>query len=392
MEVTSPSPEQAVVKVVLVTTGLESGGAEMILYQLVTQIDRTRFLPVVVSLTNDGPILGKRIRDAGIELHCLGYKRGAADPSMVIRLAILLRSLRPDVVQTWMYHADLVGGLATRMSLQVPLSWSVFSVFMDKKTTSRSTIAVMRCNAWLSRFVPDAVACCSQATTDFHEEFGYDRSKLRTIALGVDTDAFVPNTEARKSFRTELGLDPSVPLIGISARFDPQKDHETFFRAAGQFYKVNPNAHYVVFGAGTDSGNTILNGWAKEAGVGDVTHLLGLRDDVARVTAALDVATCCSRYGESFALVLAEAMSSEVQVVTTDMAGPVSVVDKFGDVIPVGDTNALTQSWQRSLDRTPSEISYRVRHGREHIIENFSIMKVVQKYESLFTELHASRK
>lgn len=379
-------------KILFVTTGLESGGAEMSLYKLVTRMNRARWDCSVVSLTDAGPVLGAKIQEGGIPLHCLGFPRGRPDPRMVTRLAHWIGRTKPDIIQTWMYHADLVGSLAAALSRRptarrVPVVWSVHSTHLVKGKNKAQTLGVIGLNARLSGRLPARVLCCSDAARDTHLQLGYPETLLLTIPSGVDTDEFVPSLAARADVRRELTLPPDTPLIGLSARFDPQKDHETFFRAAGQLHQANPEARFLLWGVGITPDNPALARMAQEAGVSSHTHFLGLRQDTARLTAALDAATCCSAFGESFALVMGEAMACSIPCVTTDMAGPVAVVGGHGWVVPVRDAPALAAAWEEMLALTPDARASRGQAAREHILKHFSLTKTVREYEAFYETL-----
>ena len=294
-------------KVLHVTTGLENGGAENLLARLVARMDRDRFTNSVVSLTDAGPELGDRIRCEGVLLECLGFRRGIPNPLLVPRLAGCINRLRPDIVQTWMYHADMVGALAQRFVRgDILLIWGLHNTVLDAGKSKRQTVGVTQLNARLSRRYPNRIVCCSEAVREDHAALGYAPEKMHVILNGIDTEEFVPDTSASVWLRTELRLAPETPLIGLVARYDPQKDHETFFRAAGLLHKTRPDVHFVLCGQGITPENSVIKTMIQRHGVADVSHLLGRRRDTARVTAALDAATCCSSFGESFALVLGE--------------------------------------------------------------------------------------
>lgn len=372
-------------KVLHVTTGLETGGAETLLFKLVANTDWGCFHSSVLSLTDEGPILGARIRAAGVPLECLGFPRGLPHPGMIAKLARRIRQVRPDVVQTWMYHADLVTALAMAPMRRRPLVWGIHSASVDPSRLKRQTRWVIRACARLSRRLPARIVCCSPAARASHVGFGYAPDKMRVIANGVDTAEFVPCPEARGQLRRELELPPDAPLVGLIARLDPQKDHETFFRAAGRLHQTRPDAHFVLCGGGITSGDAQLRAWSEAAGVRDRTHLLGLRGDVPHVSAALDVATCCST-SESFGLTLAEAMACGVPCVTTALDGPRALVGDLGRVVPVGDADALAAAWQEMLTLTANQRREWAGRARLRIEDEFSLQRMVRGYERLYRE------
>src|SRR5215472_15687312 len=148
-----------------IITGLESGGAEGMLARLVARTDRVRFKPVVVSMTDAG-VVGPSIRAAGVLVETLGIGRGRVDPRGIARLVGLLRRYRPAVVQTWLYHADLLGLVARWLGQAPCLVWNI-------RCSESIGSTVVR--AILSRFsaTPDAVVINSQAGRAYHDRLGY---------------------------------------------------------------------------------------------------------------------------------------------------------------------------------------------------------------------------
>jgi glycosyltransferase involved in cell wall biosynthesis len=211
------------VKISFIITHLAAGGAETMLLKLLQQLDRGRFAPTVISLVGLG-VIGPRIQALGIPVHALGMARGGVpNPMTVLRLARLLRQLQPDVVHTWMYHADLLGGLAARLTGCKRVIWCIRHSNLSKDVNKRSTLWVVKACALLSRQVPAQIISCSQRAKEVHAEAGYAADKLHVIPNGFDLGRFVPDAVARASVRAELGLALDTPLVGLIARFDSQK-------------------------------------------------------------------------------------------------------------------------------------------------------------------------
>src|SRR5688572_19710823 len=160
-----------------------------------------------------------------------------------------------------------------------------------------------------------------------------------------------------------------------------------FLNAARLLARERPDVHFLLCGAGITAGNAELASLVTGANLDGRLHLLGLRSDVPRVTAALDIAACSSSYGESFALVLGEAMACEIPVVTTSLPGPASVVGEEGWIVPVGDAPAMVSAWRQMLAMSSAERTEHGRRARRRIIENFSVQRMVDRYEQLYTEV-----
>jgi glycosyltransferase involved in cell wall biosynthesis len=368
-----------------IITTLQVGGAEMMLYKLLAHTDRNAFEPEVISLTDIGPI-GERIRALGVPVHTAGMRRGIPDPQGVLRVARLLRQQHPDIVQTWMYHADLVGGLAARMVGIRSLIWGVRQSSLDPHDQKRLTFWTARICARLSGYLPACIVCCSEAVRRVHGAFGYEMGRMVVLPNGFDLDAYRPDPAARFSVRQELGLSEATPLIGLVARFHPQKDHRNFMQAAARLHARLPNVHFLLCGSGVTLENPELAQWVEEAGIRANVHLLGGRQDVPRLSAALDIASSSSS-GEGFPNVLGEAMACGVPCVVTDVGDSAQIVGETGRVVPPHDSQALADAWH---DLLTAGAEYRCELGlaaRHRVQECFSMPQITRQYEQLYKEI-----
>ncbi|MFW2440319.1 MAG: glycosyltransferase, partial [Arenicellales bacterium] len=285
-------------KIVHIITGLSTGGAEMMLYKLLSGMNSDEFDSEVISLTDAGPVADK-IRMLGIPVHTLDMKRGKPHPLALIKLSFLLRQLKPDLVQTWLYHSDLIGGLAAKLAGINKIFWSIRQSNIDADSNKRSTIWIAKACAKLSSWLPDRIICCSHSALESHVALGYAKEKILVIPNGFDLDAFQPDQDARKLVRKELGLDENKSLVGLVARFDPQKDHRNFLQAAGLIRKNDSSVHFMLCGDGINGENIQLIQWIKQAGLEESIHLLGIRKDVPHLIAAMDISVSSS-LGEGF--------------------------------------------------------------------------------------------
>jgi glycosyltransferase involved in cell wall biosynthesis len=376
------------IRVCHVITGLNTGGAEMMLYKLMSAIDRATFECDVVSLLDAGPV-AERIRALGVPVRSLGMRRGAPSPHGLVRLARWMRQDPPDVVQTWLYHADLVGGLASRLAGGAPVAWNIRQSTLDPRGNKRSTIWTGRVCAWLSRWLPTRIVCCSEASARLHTALGYASERMIVIPNGFDLAAFRPDPAARRAVRAELGVPDQAPLVGLVARFDPHKDHRVFAAAAGRLAVRRPDVHFVLCGDGIVDENARLVGWLRAAGVRERCHLLGRRDDTPRLNAALDLAASSS-YGEGFPNVLGEAMACGVPCVATDVGDSALIDGDTGRVVPPRDPDALADAWEALLALEPSARAALGLAARQRVEAQFSLPTVVRRYETLYEELAAA--
>ncbi len=376
-------------RIVFIITGLSTGGAEMMLLKVLERLDRQRFSPHVISLTTRGE-LAPRIAALGIPVDAVGLKPGLPSPSGFFRLMQLLKRLNPDVVHTWMYHADLLGGLAARLAGVSAVGWCIRNSNLDRDKTKFSTRAVVSLCASISNWVPSRILSCSEKARQVHVGCGYAEEKMVVVPNGFDLTRFKPDSDARHRLRAELGITDQTPLIGLIGRFDPQKNHAGFFEAAGLLHRHMPQVHFLLAGQGIDRTNAALIQAISQNGVPANTHLLGLRNDIPELMAALDVLASSSSYGEAFPNVLGEAMACGVPCVVTDVGDSAYIVGDTGRVVASGDMTGLAAALEELLALPPSEKAALGERARARVAAHFEIGKVVQQYEDFYETLFAN--
>ena len=370
-------------------TGLEVGGAEMMLWKLLSTLDRREFEPLVISLVTPGP-MSAQIADLGIRVESLGLRRGLPHPGAILRLARLLRAFRPDLLQTWMYHADLLGAIAAPLAGRPPLVWNIRQSDLDPRLTRRGTRLVARLGALISRAAPARIVCCSERARTVHRALGYRDNIMTVIPNGFDLVRFRPDPGARAELRTELGVPAEAPLLGLVARLDPQKDVGTFIQAAQQVQAARPDSRLLMCGQGLHADNRELTARIADSGLGESTSLLGRRSDTPRVFAALDLLVSSSAYGEGFPNVIGEAMACAVPCAVTDVGDSADIVADTGIAVPPRDPQALAGAIVRLLREGPEGLARRGEAARERIADHFSLPRIADSYGSLYRSLDRS--
>jgi glycosyltransferase involved in cell wall biosynthesis len=373
-----------VIRLLHLITDLEVGGAEFSLLRLLTMTDKSRFDVRVVSMVKTGGVR-PQVESLGVPVQDLSMKYGVPSPFALARLIRLIREWRPDLIQTWMYHADLLGSLAAAMAGGVPTVWGIHHSNLDPALNKAMTLATAKLCARMSGRLPRKIVCCAEAARRSHVRFGYAEGKMAVIPNGFHVDVFQPSPEARESVRRELGVPADALLVGQIGRFDAQKDHETFFASAAILHRQFPKLYFVLCGSEITWQNVELARWAHAANVASAVRLLGRRGDVARITAALDVATSSSR-GEGFPNVLGEAMACGVPCVATDVGDSALIVSRYGLIVPPRDPSALAAACQTLLCQSREARENLGRSARKHIIDHYDIASTVAKYESLYAE------
>ncbi len=359
------------------------------LLKLLQGLDRRRFAPEVISLTTLGEI-GPRLQSKGIAVTAMGMQPGQPDPRRFIALVRHLRRSAPDVVHTWMYHADLLGGLAARLAGVRALAWGIRHSNLDPEHHKRATLLVVKACAWLSHRLPLGILTCSERAREVHVAAGYCADKMVLIANGFELSRFVPDVAARRSVRSELGLAPDTPLVGVVARDAPLKNHVGFVQAAAAVRAELPQCHFVMAGKDIDSGHAALGEAIARVGLQNHVHLLGRRDDVPRLMAALDVLASPS-HGEAFPNVLGEAMACEVPCVVTDAGDSAEIVGDTGRVVSVADMKEMARQLLRVLQMPPERRAILGAKARARVQERYELGDVTRRYEDFYVSLLSGR-
>jgi glycosyltransferase involved in cell wall biosynthesis len=369
-------------KIVHLITGLGIGGAELMLYKLLSHMQGP-FQHMVVSMVAPGSV-GARIAALGIPVVSLEMPAGRPTPGGLGALWALLRRERPAILQTWMYHANLLGLIAGRLAGVPHIVWNIRNA--DVRGFPRSTRVVIRLGAWLSHG-PRVIICNAHAARAELTALGYHPRRWAIVPNGFDTDRYKPDPAVRATLRAAWGVPDDAPLIGLIARYDPLKDHAGFVRAAALLARCRPDAHFVLAGPGITPDNSALAGPIRAAGLGPVLHLLGPRDDVPQIMAALDIHTSASAYGEGFSNATGEAMACGVPCVVTDVGDSARVVGDTGIVVPPRRPAALVAAWQTLIACGPAGRAARGRAARARIAGHYSIERVAHQYEALYSAL-----
>jgi glycosyltransferase involved in cell wall biosynthesis len=364
------------IKICHLITGLDTGGAERTLVNLVTAMNRDEFENEVVTLLKPGP-MARMLAQAGIPVTSMEIGRHRPNPAALLSLIRYLRAKRPAILQTWLYHADFFGSFAALIARPGHLIWNVRSSEIDAPGIRLSTRFLARVLALMSRR-PDAIVVNSQDGRRYHERIGYRPKQWVNIANGVDLERFRPRPGERAELRTRLGIPADTTVIGLVARYHPMKDVDTFLRAASRFQRDHENVKFALCGDGLSPKNMALAELVRALDLDRNAILLGPRLDIELIYPALDVLTLCSIYGEGFPNVLCEAMACDVPCVATDVGDSHEIIGDRRRIVAKGDHEALAGAWHRLLGQ-PSHES-----PRSQVATRYSLQHMCTQYEAFY--------
>ena len=377
------------VRVLHLITGLDTGGAEMMLCKLVGAMDRDRFTNMVYSMTPPG-LVANKIRELGVEVNSLEIRQGSPDPRAISRFAAAVRAWKPDLIQTWMYHADFLGGLVGKAMGDIPVIWNIRGSEFHGTYNRINSFLTWSCARMSSR-VPRRIISCSDCGRLVHEKLGYDASKTIVIPNGFDLARYQPQADAARYCSDHFGIPTEADVLVVVGRYHPQKDHKTFLEAAAIVRRSFPETHFVLCGDGMTAENATLTAQAAHAGIADRLHLLGRRepDQLTRIMAR-SILVSSSRFGEGFSNVIGEAMACGATCVVTDVGDSAFIVGDTGVVVQPGSPEGLASGIARVLSMTGEARASLGSAARQRIENEFTIEAIVQRYEAVYLQVYRS--
>jgi glycosyltransferase involved in cell wall biosynthesis len=372
-----------VLTIVHIINGLESGGAETTMFNLCTYDKNNKH--IVISLVDEGRYF-KLLQEHKIEVYCLDLKGKGWLVAKFYKLFKLLKTIKPDVVQTWMYHSDLIGGVVARLAGVKKVFWGIRNSILTSKLSKRSTIVVSRICSVLSNVVPFKIICCADKALTVHAKLGYCRSKLHVINNGYVLSKFSQNPALASDFLAEINHSDAEVLFGCVGRFDPNKDHKNLLDALAIVKQQGIAFRCCLVGNQMTTDNKQLMAWITENSLQQQIILSGLRSDIPAVMNALDI-HILSSVAEAFPNVLCEAMACGIPCVTTDVGDAAIIVADTGWVVPAADATALADAIIAAVQARSNAAAWQERRAacRDRIVVNFSVDKMVSAYQRSWT-------
>jgi glycosyltransferase involved in cell wall biosynthesis len=372
-------------RVLHIITGLSTGGAERALYNLLAGGLAEGCDSAVVSLRDAGDF-GHLIEDLGVPVHPLNIRPHMPGPKGFFSLRSIVRNFKPDVIQGWMYHGNLVSWFARRWaSKETALVWNIRHSLYHLRNEKPVTRQVIRANRSLSKVV-DIILYNSHLSRQQHEEYGFDASRGKVIANGFDTNLLCPNADKRNEMRQALGIESDDIVIGHIARFHPMKNHAGFLRAAVRVLEFKPEVVFLLAGRDVNLNNPALSGIISPC-LRNRFRFLGERADIPDLMQAMDVLCMSSSWGEAFPNVIGESMACGVPCVVTDVGDSRYIVGETGVVVPALDSQALESSLNYVLNLSVERRTSMGEAARARIESRYAISKIVSQYSDLYCKL-----
>ena len=364
--------------IVHIIVGLNDGGAEGVLARICLLEPEKHIVISLMDMGKYGPIL----EQGGVKVYCLNLNPSKMDLKKTIELYSLIRSIKPAIVQTWMYHADFLGGMVAKIAGVPKIFWGIRHSNLSKGTIKKSTYFIMKMCAILSYFIPKKIISCSRDAIESHKNQGYVKNKFELIQNGYDLNKFRPLLDQKIKFNYKK------PVIAMVARYDVQKDHQNLLQALSILKSRGSYFHAVLVGTGMTEDNKELMELISLNNLKlhkDIT-LYGRCNDIPALMNAIDLHVLSS-LGEAFPNVLAEAMACGIPCVSTDVGDAKEIIDKYGWIVPAQNSIKLADAISAALSELqfrPNEWQARKSDCVMHIQNNFEIQTMIQKYHRIW--------
>ncbi|TDA69489.1 MAG: glycosyltransferase [Clostridia bacterium] len=365
-------------RTIFLTTGLAYGGAETQLVNLATRLKKRGWDVRVISMLPPQAFT-EELQAAGIPLATLNMRRGVPDPRAVFKLVAIFRQWRPRILTTFMFHANLLGRIAGRLG-GVPI---IVSSIRNENFGGPRRDQVLRLTDWMG----DVTTTNSRLAADSLVKRGVvPAARIRVIPNGLVLDKFLPNGSDRTSFRQQLGIAEDDFLWLSVGRLEEQKDYPTLLQALQILGHKGQKAQLRVAGQGPLLEN--LQRQAADLGISDRVVFLGLRRDIPLLLNAADGFVLSSAW-EGLPNVVMEAMAAAKPVVATSVGGVPELVQEgvSGYMVPPRNAEALAAAMGKMMAIPEAERKVMGQAGRAHIEANYSLDRVVDRWDELYENL-----
>jgi glycosyltransferase involved in cell wall biosynthesis len=370
-----------------IISDLQIGGAELMLYRLIKSDcgddGNVKINYAVVSLGGTGPV-GEWLIEHGIPVYALNIKRIFNAPMGLFKLYKIIDHLKPDIVHTWMYHADLLGGIAARLNNRL-LVWCVRATNVSAGW-SKGTILLRHICALFSYWLPEKIIFAAEASRSEHIKIGYSASKCLVIANGFDVVELNNLAPNRDVSRGALNIGADNIVIGTVGRFNEVKDYPNFIEALGIVGRSFTNIHILMVGKDLDFNNLYLTNLISLAGMNGRVTLLGNRLDIPACLAAMDI-FCLSSLDEGFPNVVGEAMSLSIPCIVTDVGDAAEIVGDTGIIVSKANSSALASALLRLINLSQKQRDQMGVLAKKRIENLYTLEQSRRKFINTYTEI-----
>lgn len=361
-----------------IITGLETGGAENALKKLLLSDPGLGCDQAVISLTGLG-VVGQELRSKGVNVQFVSMSGFFHSLFGVFRLYQMIRKIKPNIVQTWLYHGDLIGGIVAKVARVQYVVWGIRTTYL--KDRAYATSLVRKILAWLSYIVPNKIICVAEAARRSHIDVGYCQEKMIVIGNGFDLAVLEQASSGVRRGDNRGGI-----TVGSVGRFSQDKAQDVFIRAAALLVAHNSEIHFIMAGRGLSRENTELMKLLNQFGLVDRFTLLGEVSNVAECMSRMDV-FCLHSRTEGFPNVLGEAMALGVPCVATNVGDVKEILSGTGVLVETCSPEDVAAGLMSMLAKPDTEKVLLGAMAKRRIETTYSLENSVGRYKNLYVKM-----
>ena len=363
-------------KVVYISPDIDSGGAENILFNIAKSKGIEEV--ILISLSDIG-YYGNQLINNGYKVYALNMKKNFLLVFKFIHLIILIKKLRPKYVHTWLYHGNLIGGIAAKIAGIKQIYWSIHH---DYEYSNFIMMIEMKILTILSYLIPKKIIFCSHLAKKNHLKNGYKKLVSIKIENGIATSQFKPNKKFRKELRNKLKIKNDCLLLGNISRYHPIKDHDNLLKALSLLNHEQINFKCILVGDGLINTNKELLDKIEKLNLSDKVILYGKSYQIHKIMAGLDLHILCSK-SEAFGMSLLEAMSTGVPCLSTNVGEAKSIIGNTGWVVNSSDPYAMALKITKIAKQKINLYDYSIL-TRDRILQKYSLDKMIKRYSKIY--------
>ena len=371
-------------KIVHIITSLGDGGAEHTLFKICKYDYKNKH--IIISLKGPGKYYSL-LNKIGIKVYCINLKYFSI--TKFFFLVKILRKLKPDIIQTWLVHADLLGSIAAKLAGLKKIIWNIRYSNLEIGKAKFSTILIIKLLAKLSFSVPQLILVVSKRAKKIYEIKGYDKQKLKFIPNGYDLSLLKPDKSEKKDFRKKFNIKGHLPIIGNVARYDKKKDHLNLLKAISLIKLKKIDFLCFLVGSNINKNNFRLVSEIRKLKLTKYVKLIGQRDSILKFINGFDIYVQSSSYGEGFPNVVAESMACKIPCIVTDVGDASYIVGETGWVVPPSNSKELAKSIENAINEVGTrKWNKRCNNARSRIKVNFNISKMLKSYNKSWYQVY----
>ena len=363
-------------KLIFIAPDINSGGAENILFNVAKTLNKKDI--VIISLTDIG-FYGSKLKNYGYDFYALKMKKNIFAIFKFIYLIILIYKYKPLIVHTWLYRANLFGGVAAKIAGVNKIYWTIHH---DFEYSNFLMMLEMKILILLSSFIPKKIIFGSDISKKNHILNGYSKDKSIIINNGVSTKIFKPNKKFRIDFRKALGIEEDCLVLGNIARYHPLKDHETLFKALQIIKNKGLRFKCILIGSGFTNKIKKIKERINYYELNQNLIIYGQTFKINEIINAFDINILTSKK-ECSPISLLESMSTGVPCISTNVGDASQLIMDAGWTVQISDFKSLAKLIQKIyLDKNIIKIKSKKARKR---VEMFYLLEImIEKYKALY--------